>query len=67
MVEHNWPLKNKLPAGYQHLTKAELLEFMDHVHPDTPIWIDNYWPVRHHITQRPVEMTALGEDGFHIG
>ena len=67
MVEHPWPLTNKLPAGYQHITKAELLEFMDHVDLDTPIWIDNYRQICHQITQRPVEATALAEDGFHIG
>jgi hypothetical protein len=34
MVEHPWPLKNKLPAGQQHFTKSELLEILEEV-PDS--------------------------------
>jgi hypothetical protein len=31
------------------------------------IWIDNYWQIRHQITQRPVEVLYTDPDGFHIG
>ena len=67
MVEYFWPLNHKLPAGYQHVTKADLIEFMESVHPDTPIWIDSYRQILRHTTQRPLGMTGLAEDGFHIG
>lgn len=68
MVEHPWPLKNKLPAGHQHFTKSELLEILEEVNDEeTPIWIDNYWQIRRQITQRPVELMYIDDDGFHIG
>lgn len=68
MVEHPWPLKNKLPAGHQPFTKWELLEMLEDVpDPETPIWIDNYWQIRRQITQRPVDLMYIATDGFHIG
>lgn len=33
MAENTWPLKNKLPEGYQFFTKADLLEFLS-IRPD---------------------------------
>ena len=67
MPNHPWPLKNRIPAEFEFFTKAELIEFLDEVPDDTPIWIDNYWQVRHQITQRPVEVLYADPDGFHIG
>jgi hypothetical protein len=68
MVEHPWPLKNSLPIGHSHFTKAELIELLAHVEDDeTPIWIDNYWQLRRQITQRPIELMYAADDGFHIG
>ncbi|MFU8947531.1 hypothetical protein ACLRGF_12465 [Mycetocola zhadangensis] len=68
MVEHNWPLKDTLPAGPQHITKSELLEFLDEVaDPEAPIWIDNYRQIRHQITQRPIHVLINAPDGAHIG
>ena len=68
MVEHNWPLKNRIPAEFQFFTISEMIEIFAEI-PDveTPLWIDNYWQVRHQITQRPVEVMHLSDDGFHIG
>jgi hypothetical protein len=67
MQNHPWPLKNRIPDAFEFFTKAELIEFLDEVPDDTPIWIDNYWQIRHQITQRPVELLYADPDGFHIG
>lgn len=67
MHNHPWPLKNRIPDAFEFFTKAELIEFLDEVPDDTPIWIDNYWQIRHQITQRPVELLYVNPDGFHIG
>jgi hypothetical protein len=67
MVDHPWPLKNKLPAGHQHMTKSDLLDLLEAVpDPETPIWIDNYWQIGRQITQRPVDLMYIATDGFHI-
>jgi hypothetical protein len=69
MAEHPWPLKNKLPEGHRHFTKADLLEIFEEAKlaDDDPIWIDNYWQIRRQITQRPIEVMYIDNDGFHIG
>lgn len=67
MVEHDWPLKNKLPEGHQHFTKVDLMEIFAEVDDDDPVWIDNYWQPVRQITQRPIEIIAHSEDGWHIG
>lgn len=67
MHDHPWPLKNRTPAGHEFFAKDELLEALAHVPDDTPIWIDNYWQVRHQITQRPLEVLYPDVDGFHLG
>ena len=68
MVEHPWPLKNKVPDGHQHITKSDLVEILEKLSdPDTPIWIDNYWQVGRQIAQRPIELMYPSDDGFHIG
>lgn len=66
MSEHRWPLKNKLPEGYLHFTKADLLEFLSYVDDDAPIWLNNYWQPVRQITQRPLEMMATDDDGVHL-
>lgn len=66
MTEHVWPLKNKLPEGYQFFTKEDLLEFLSEVDAETPIWLDNYWQPIRQITQRPMELMAIDSDGVHI-
>jgi|GEM_PF-2363339 len=69
MVEHNWPLKNKLGPNHPHVTRGELIEWLTEFGgvDDDPVWIDNYWQIRHQITQRPIEHFCHSEDGFHIG
>jgi hypothetical protein len=69
MAEHPSPLKNPLPKGHQHFTKADLVEIWEEagVKDDDPIWIDNYWQVRRQITQRPIDVMYSDDDGFHIG
>src|SRR5690606_28397524 len=66
MAENTWPLKNKLPEGYQFFTKADLLEFLSEVDDETPIWLNNYWQPVRQITQRPMEFMAVRPDGVHI-
>lgn len=66
MAENTWPLKNKLPEGYQFFTKADLLEFLSEVDDETPIWLNNYWQPVRQITQRPMEFMAARPDGVHI-
>jgi len=39
MAENTWPLKNTLPEGHLLLTKAELMEILDEVDDETPLWI----------------------------
>ncbi|WP_159599183.1 hypothetical protein [Agromyces humi] len=69
MDDHPWPLKNKLPDGHEHFTRAMLIEFLDAagVEDDSPIWIDNYRQIRHMIAQRPMEVLAVHSDGVHLG
>lgn len=62
MVEQNWPLKNKLPEGHQHL-----IEIFAELEDDNPVWIDNYWQPVRQITQRRIDVIGHGEDGWHIG
>lgn len=66
MSENTWPLKNKLPEGYQFFTKSDLLEFLSEVDDETPIWLNNYWQPVRQITQRPMEFLAVRPDGVHI-
>jgi len=66
MAENTWPLKNKLPEGYQFFTKADLLEFLSDVDDETPIWLNNYWQPERQITQRPMEFLAIRPDGVHL-
>ncbi|GAA2181807.1 hypothetical protein GCM10009785_18400 [Brooklawnia cerclae] len=67
MAEHAWPLKNKLPADYVQFTKSDLVEFLDLIEDDeTPVWIDNYWQIKQQITQRPIELLYISEDGAHF-
>jgi len=67
MVEHNWPLKNKLPEGHQHFTTHELIELFQEIGEDEPVWIDNYWQPIRQITQRPIDVVGRSADGWHIG
>ncbi|MGV9768314.1 hypothetical protein ACWDR7_02345 [Microbacterium sp. NPDC003461] len=67
MAENTWPLKNKLPEGHLFLTKAELIEILDEVDDETPLWINNYWQPIRQITQRPVDLIAIRPDGVHLG
>lgn len=67
MAENTWPLKNRLPEGHLFLTKAELLEILDEVDDETPLWINNYWQPIRQITQRPVDLIAIRPDGVHLG
>jgi hypothetical protein len=67
MVEHNWPLKNKLPEGHQHFTSRELIDLLEEFDDDMPVWIDNYWQPVRQITQRPIDVIMRSSDGWHIG
>lgn len=67
MADNTWPLKNRLPAGHQFFTKSDVIEFLDGLDDDTPIWIDNYWQPLRQITQRPVDLIAARADGIHFG
>jgi hypothetical protein len=68
MVDRNWPLKDKLQRGHPHVTRGEFVEWLTEFggSNDDPVWIDNYWQIRHQITQRPIEHFSLGADGLHI-
>ena len=66
-MSHPWPLKNPLPERHQYFTRQELIEFLDGVDDDTPVWIDNYRQIRHSIAQRPIDVIAMHSDGVHIG
>lgn len=66
MAENTWPLKHKLPEGYQFFTKADLLEFLSEVDDETPIWLNNYWQPVRQITQRPMEFMGVRPDGVHV-
>jgi len=69
MQNHRWPLKNKLPDPHIPIARADLEEFLDaaRVQPDDAIWTDNYWQPVRQITQRPVDLIYISEDGVHLG
>ncbi len=67
MAEHTWPLKNRIPAEFVFFTKGELIEILDGIDDETPIWINNYWQPVRQITQRPMEVYANRPDGIHLG
>ena len=66
MTTNTWPLKKPLPHGHRFITKSGLMEVLDMVDDDTPIWINNYWQPIRQITQRPVDLIAIRPDGLHI-
>lgn len=65
--DHAWPLRRKLPEGFQFMTKTEVVEFLAYFDDDTPIWIDNYWQPVRQIAQRPLEVITNQPDGVHFG
>ena len=67
MADNIWPLKNRLPEGHQFLTKSDVIESLNGLDDDTPVWIDNYWQPVRQITQRPVDLIAARPDGIHFG
>lgn len=66
MRDHPWPLKKKLPKGHVPLTKAELVEILESLPDDAPLWIDNHRQPIRSITQRPVDLMYIGVGGLHI-
>ncbi|MFC7581392.1 hypothetical protein ACFQ23_00615 [Schaalia naturae] len=65
-TDHSWPLRRRLPAGFAFFTKTSLLECLDEVGDDEPIWLDNYWQPIRQITQRPLELIYPHDDGLHL-
>ncbi len=55
------------PGQCTPFTKGELIEFLDQVDDETPLWIDNYWQLLRQITQRPIDLIAVSTDGVHFG
>lgn len=67
MAEHTWPLRKSVAADHRFLTKADLIEALNGLADDTPLWIDNYWQPVRQIAQRPVDLISNLPDGIHLG
>lgn len=65
--DHAWPLRRRLPEGFQFLTKVDVMEFLSGVDDATPIWVDNYWQPVRQIAQRPLGVIGNDPDGVHFG